>query len=93
MPRGTIEITWGLDQAAGNPQFTLSWVEAGGPREIPPEPSGFGTTIIEAMPRMELDAEVALVYAREGICWRLRCPTERVLAFPLGFEASSERKP
>jgi hypothetical protein len=46
---------------------------------------------------MELDAEVALVYAREGLCWRLRCPAERVLAFPLGFEAareaSSERKP
>ena len=32
---GTIEIIRGLDQAAGNPQFTLSWVEAGGPPVIP----------------------------------------------------------
>jgi two-component sensor histidine kinase len=64
---------------------------------IPPERSGFGTTIIEAMPRMELDAEITLVYALEGLCWRLKCPAERVLEIPLDFEAareaSSERKP
>ena len=94
---GTIEITWGLDQAAENPQFTLSWVEAGGPPVIPPERSGFGTPVIEAMPRMELDAEITLVYALEGLCWRLKCPAERVLEIPLDFEAtreeSSERKP
>ena len=63
---------------------------------IPPERSRFGTTRIEAMPRMELDAEVSLIYTREGLCWRLKCQAERVHEIPLDFEAageaSSERK-
>ena len=93
---GRIEIAWRLDGAAGKGQFTLDWVEAGGPPVFPPEQFGFGTTVIEAMPRMELDAEVTLVYAPEGLCWRLECPAERVLEIPSGFEAlreaSAERK-
>jgi hypothetical protein len=36
------------------------------------------------------------VYAREGLCWRLKCQAERVLEILLDFgaagEASSERK-
>ncbi|HWJ17163.1 MAG TPA: PAS domain S-box protein [Geobacterales bacterium] len=93
---GRIEIAWRLDRKAHSDQFTLSWVEAGGPPVFPPKQSGFGTTVIEAVPRMELDAEVTLVYAPEGLCWRLECPAERVLEIPSGFEAlreaSAERK-
>ena len=87
---GKIEIAWRLDRAARSDQFTLSWVEVGGPPVFPPGQSGFGTTVIEAMPRMELDAEVTLVYAPEGLCWRLECPAERVLEIPSGFEAARE---
>lgn len=93
---GRIEIAWRLDMVAAGDQFTLSWVEAGGPPVLAPEQSGFGTTVVEAMPRMELDAEITLVYAPEGLCWRLECPAERVLEIPSGFEAvreaSAERK-
>ncbi len=93
---GTIEIGWRLDRTAQSAQFTLSWVEAGGPPVPPPKKSGFGTTVIEAMPRMELDAEVTLIYAPEGLCWRLECPAERVVEIPPGLtamrEASPERK-
>jgi len=92
--RGTIEITWELDQAAAN-FFKLG--RSGRTARDSPRWSGFRTAVIEAMPRTELDAEAALVYAREGLCWRLEGPAERVLEFPLGFEAaresSSERKP
>ena len=41
-------------------------------------------------------AVVFLIYAREGLCWRLKCQAERVLEILLDFEAagesSSERK-
>jgi len=41
-------------------------------------------------------AVVSLIYAREGLCWRLKCQAERVLEILLEFEAtgeaSSERK-
>ncbi len=88
--KGRIEIAWRLDRAGGSDEFTLSWVEAGGPPVFPPKQSGFGTTVIEAMPRMELDGEVTLVYAPEGLSWRLDCPAERVLEIPSGFEAARE---
>ncbi len=91
---GTIEIAWRLEKAEKGSLFTLSWVEAGGPPVLsPPAKSGFGTTVIDAMPRMELDAEVALVYPPEGLSWRLECPAERVLEFPPDYEAAPERKP
>jgi len=41
---------------------------------------------------MELDAEVSLIYAREGLCWRLERLTERVLEIPLDFEAAGGEK-
>ena len=41
-------------------------------------------------------AVISLIYAREGLCWRLKCQAERVLEILLDFgaagEASSERK-
>jgi hypothetical protein len=42
-------VAW-RDQAAGNPQFTLSCVEAGGPPVSRPERSGFGTTEVRPCP-------------------------------------------
>ena len=80
---GGIEIEWRLGrEAAGNERFALIWTEHGGPAVSPPKHSGFGTTVIVVMPRMELDAEVTLEYPLEGLRWRLECPAKRVLEIP-----------
>jgi len=77
---GSIEVEWRLYRAVdGGERFELIWAEHGGPAISPPSRSGFGTTVIETIPRMELDAEVALDYAPEGLRWRLHCPSKSVL--------------
>ncbi len=77
---GSIEIEWKLRQAAnGGKRFELTWAEHGGPAVLPPARSGFGNTVIETIPRMELDAEVMLDYAPEGLRWCLDCPSKSVL--------------
>ncbi|MGC1585971.1 MAG: PAS domain S-box protein [Rhodomicrobium sp.] len=77
---GSIEIEWQLCQAAdGSQLFEMMWAEHGGPQVSPPARSGFGNTVIETIPRMELDAEIMLDYAPEGLRWHLCCPSKSVL--------------
>ncbi len=77
---GSIEIEWRLCRAAdGGERFELFWAEHGGPEVSPPARSGFGTTVIETIPRMELDAEVTLDYMPGGLRWHLDCPSTSVL--------------
>jgi PAS domain S-box-containing protein len=80
---GGIDIEWRLGRGAeGSEQFELSWTEHGGPQPSPPSRSGFGTTVIETIPRMELDAEVTLDYSPEGVRWRLVCLRESICGKP-----------
>ena len=77
---GQVTIGWQLDPGAPDGgQFALSWIERGGPAAEAPKRRGFGSTIIETLPAVEFDAEVALDYAPEGLSWRMSCPADRVL--------------
>jgi PAS domain S-box-containing protein len=77
---GRAAIAWRLDRTgnAGD-RLCLSWVESGGPEVAAPMRQGFGATVIAQIPRMQLDADVALEYAPTGVTWRLACPTEIAL--------------
>jgi hypothetical protein len=44
-----------------------------------PARRGFGTTIVEQIPRMQLEAAVAHDYASAGVTWFLVCRAEKVL--------------
>jgi len=80
---GSIEINWRTAAAPrGEERFELVWAEQGGPAVSPPQRSGFGTTVIEFIPRMELDAEVTLEYTPVGLRWRMDCPARNVLEIP-----------
>ena len=60
----------------------MRWVESGGPQVSPPVRRGFGSTVIEAMVRRGLDADVTLSFAPGGIEWQMDCPAEKVLEPP-----------
>src|SRR5690606_22043552 len=64
-------VTVGWD----NPDDTFSiwWHESGGAPVRPPERTGFGTTVIQDLPRRALDAAVELEYAPDGLRWSLSC--------------------
>jgi two-component sensor histidine kinase len=71
---GGVEIRWDV-----NSEFTLSWTERGGPDVAPPSRRGFGSTIVKAMAESSLDGDVDLDFAPEGLCWRVACPSSKVL--------------
>ena len=77
---GQIAIGWSLNaDRSGKLSFGLHWTESGGPAVSVPMRRGFGSIVVETMPRMELDAEAELHYAPEGLRWHLACPAETVL--------------
>lgn len=82
-PAGGIRIEWCAGTGpAGDEKFELCWTEHGGPPVAPPARTGFRTVVIEEIPCEQLNAEVALTYAPEGVRWRLRCPLQCVLEQP-----------
>ncbi len=73
--RGTIDVTWRQEAAAGGPQLVLVWQERGGPPVSPPKQPSFGTQLIDAGIAHELDGRVALTFDPDGV----RCE----LCFPM----------
>ena len=59
--------------------FTISWIEIGGPSVAAPGHRGFGSTVIKSMAELSLDGAVELDFAPSGLTWRLACPTTRIL--------------
>lgn len=76
---GRVKISWRLDEDDGSENFTMSWIEKGGPPVAPPIHRGFGTTVITKMTEMSLGGKVELSYASSGLIWRLTCPAKNIL--------------
>ncbi|MEH6655676.1 HWE histidine kinase domain-containing protein [Loktanella salsilacus] len=69
VPDGTLDIRWDIQDG----QFTLSWTESGGPVVVPPQRTGFGSTVLQGMTRSALEAEVTLRYDPAGVHWGVTC--------------------
>ncbi|WP_296679549.1 PAS domain S-box protein [Novosphingobium sp.] len=80
VPQGRVTITWGTTGSGDTAEFLLTWQESGGPPARTPDKRGFGSRIIEEVPRGKLRAEVAVEYPPEGCRFTLRCPPQNVLA-------------
>ncbi len=80
VPEGSVAVTWEIDGAGDDALFTLTWAESGGPPARAPDRRGFGSRIIEEVPRGKLRAEVSLEFPAEGCRFTLRCPPQNVLA-------------
>lgn len=78
--QGTVMIDWRVDAGPdGHESFCLSWVERGGPEVRTPGRRGFGTTVLEDMPKMQLAATATVEHAPTGISWKLMCPIARII--------------
>ena len=67
VPDGRVAIAW--DCPPG--RFRISWRESGGPAVAPPSRRGFGSKLIEDIPRRSLEAEVEQHFGPGGIEWTL----------------------
>ncbi len=72
---GRVHVSWQVQDGASGRRIRLLWQERGGPPVKAPREKSFGTRLIERACTHELDGEVELNYAPEG----LRCE----VIFPL----------
>ena len=70
--KGNVEVKWGMN---GDGAVALQWNESKGPAVRPPPGAGFGSRLIKLEMTHELQGEVELIYAAEGL--------KVVLGFPL----------
>jgi PAS domain S-box-containing protein len=69
VPHGRVSIRW--DFASDSRTLQVEWRETGGPPVDVPKRKGFGTQLIDWVPRHGLNAEVSLDYDRSGLTWSL----------------------
>ena len=69
---GRVEISWSVDDKRS--QFSIEWIESGGPAVAAPPKLGFGSTVLTTMIEMGLDGETRLEYATTGVVWQFKCP-------------------
>jgi len=77
---GRVAIRWDVrPDETGDPQFTMSWVESGGPPVTAPSRRGFGSTVIGDMVKSNFGGAVTLEYAPTGVVWGLACSAASVV--------------
>ena len=77
---GRVTITWRIDGDGQDAPVTLRWVEAGGPKVVAPERTGFGTRLIGRGLAGSFDGEAALTYPAEGVVCTIVAPLRGLMA-------------
>lgn len=71
---GRVDVAWSITDAG---RFAISWTETGGPPVQTPTRTGFGTSVLERMCKLALDAKAVLRFDPAGVVWRLECDARR----------------
>ncbi len=84
VPHGRVCVGWELCPDEGAPQSVrITWTESGGPRvEAPPTERGFGRLVIEQAVASNLQADVSVEFAPEGMRWSLTLPASFLVGSP-----------
>jgi PAS domain S-box-containing protein len=67
VPGGSVEIDWQCPQS----HFRITWREHGGPQVTAPQRRGFGSQLIEDIPRRAFGGKVHLSFEPSGMVWEL----------------------
>lgn len=67
---GRVSITWQFTDTEET-IFSMSWLEAGGPKVVAPKRRGFGHTVIGRMVEAAVDGNVEIDYRGTGLSWTL----------------------
>lgn len=74
VPEGNVSVQWQVEPQLDGKYLALHWIERNGPAVVAPSRHGFGMTLIERGLRQDMDAEVTVEFAVEGVSARLRAP-------------------
>lgn len=71
-PKGRLDVSWALEAD----RLVLRWKETGGPQASRPEKLGFGTKVIEASIKRQLDGSIENEWTADGLRITLAVPAE-----------------
>jgi two-component system CheB/CheR fusion protein len=74
---GRVEVAWAVKGEPGRPMLHFSWVEAGGPPVRPPQRQGFGSRLLQRVLATQLQAEVHMDFAPEGLRFTMIMPVPK----------------
>jgi PAS domain S-box-containing protein len=78
---GRVDISWSLiakpDQ--GGPLFEILWIEAAGPKVLPPNARHFGRVLLEEVVPLSVQGKARLEFTPEGISYRLIMPQSELI--------------
>ena len=78
---GVVDVGWEVD----GEQLQITWSESGGPPVMPPKRNGFGRLLIERVLAADLEGDVRMDFAGEG----LKCVISVPLSSPLAATETS----
>jgi two-component sensor histidine kinase len=76
-PEGHVEILWAVAEADA-PEFTLDWLELGGPAVREPTRQGYGTRYVRSALKSLFGSAPDIVFAQEGFRCSVKGPLSRV---------------
>ena len=71
---GKVDISWRTETGFAGDRIKLRWQESGGPAVKPPGRKGFGSRLIEGALAQDLDGEVSIDYAPNGVICQIDMP-------------------
>jgi two-component sensor histidine kinase len=76
-PKGKVSIVWAVAGKKGARELRLRWQEEDGPLVSRPGRRGFGSRLIEQSLGQDLNGEVQIDYAPQGVICTIRAPLEQ----------------
>jgi two-component sensor histidine kinase len=77
-PQGHVEISWSI-AASDRSEFSLSWIEVGGPAVREPTRQGYGMRYVRSALGSLFGILPEIVFAPEGVRCNVRGPAERIV--------------
>ncbi|SFL83236.1 sensor histidine kinase [Methylorubrum salsuginis] len=89
---GRVSVAWRVSRGeSGRERLHIEWRETGGPPVSQPRRRGFGSRLITGGIARELDGDVRLDFAPDGLRCIIDVPLEREAAPPIAFLGASRR--
>ena len=77
-PSGRIVLTWNMSNDQAD-EFSMTWMESGGPEVAAPSRNGFGQKVIIDMAQASLNGKATIEYHPTGVVWTLQSPAASTL--------------
>jgi PAS domain S-box-containing protein len=80
---GRVNIGWHVT-ADSKPEFSMSWLEDGGPAVAVPTRKGFGQIVIGRMAEASVQGVAEITFRERGVSWHLSAPVKNALMSSAG---------